>query len=457
MIETDERIGRAIAGKYRVDELIGEGGLGRVYRAAHLELGSDVAIKFLAATPGRDNRERFRREERALAVLRHPGIVSVLDFGEQDGELYLVMELITGPRLAECILMDGAPMAFPRIVGIARQILGVLEATHGAGVVHRDLKPDNVMLAAAGDRADHVKVLDFGIALFVEEPGAPRLTATQGVQGTPLYMSPEQCRGRDVGPAADIYAMGAVLYEMLCGEPPFDAPSAVELMARHLYVAPSPVEERGVGRPVPADLEQLALRALSKQPAERPTAAQMLDELGQFSRGSAAAEVAQRAVDERIRAVALSRSQRGLPAPDTLDPISVADTISADAAPGDRPAIASVDAWGLSDERAGDLQAALSLHGVQLRCWRGDGPPPAQAPGGEPVKAVVVPGDASAAERIRLLKARPEGASVPVLAADARPEATAVLVRAGASDVALSIVGDEVLCGKLLRLIRRGR
>ena len=458
MSETDERLGRTVAGKYRVDALVGEGGLGRVYRAAHLELGSDVAIKFLSSTPSPESRERFRREARALAVLRHPGIVSVLDFGEHEGELYLVMELIAGPRLAECMLVDGAPMAFPRIAGIARQILGVLEATHAAGVVHRDLKPDNVMLAAAGDRADHVKVLDFGIALFVEEPGAPRLTATQGVQGTPLYMSPEQCRGRDVGLPSDIYAMGAVLYEMLCGEPPFDAPSAVELMARHLYVAPSPVEERGVGRPVPVDLEQLALRALAKQPEERPTAAQMLDELEQFSRGTAAASSAQRVVDERIRAVGLSRSQRGLPAPDTLDPVSVADTMSADgAAPVGRPVIAVVDAWGLTDDRAGDLQTALSLHGVRLRSWRGDGPPRAQASGGESAKAFVVPADSRTAERIRLLRARPDAGGVPVLAVDAKPEATAALVRAGASDVALSIVGDEVLCGKLLRLIRRGR
>src|SRR5277367_5423810 len=136
MSPDDPRIGRTLDGKYRLEELVGEGGLGKVYRAAHLDLGGSVAVKFLgSAIPSRESRERFRREARALAKLRHPAIVSVLDFGEEEGELYLVMELVVGPRLADCILANGVAMPFRRIVDLTRQILGVLEATHAAGVV----------------------------------------------------------------------------------------------------------------------------------------------------------------------------------------------------------------------------------------------------------------------------------------------------------------------------------
>jgi serine/threonine-protein kinase len=447
----DPRIGRVLDGKYRLDELVGEGGLGKVYRAAHLDLGGAVAVKFLGATtPGRESRERFRREARALAKLRHPAIVSVLDFGEEEGELYLVMELVVGPRLADCILVDGTPMPFRRIVDLTRQILGVLEATHAAGVVHRDLKPDNVMLAAAGDRADHVKVLDFGIALVVEDPEAPRLTETQGVQGTPHYMAPEQCRGRDVGPPADVYAMGAVLYEMLAGEPPFDARSAVELMTKHLYVAPSPVVERGVGRTVPAELEQLAMRALAKRAEDRPTARDMLDELDRFEQGTSAVATGLRAAEERVRAVGLSRSQRGLPA-------GAPGPRGTDDAPEAAAEETWVDAWGFSDERASDLESALALQKIAVRRWKGDEPPPHRSRKGTPVRAVLLVADGLTDARLRRLRARADGGEVPVLVADAQPERTAALVRAGASDVALSIVGDDVLGAKLRRLIRRGR
>jgi serine/threonine-protein kinase len=446
MSDVDPRIGRTLDGKYRLEEVIGEGGLGKVYRALHLGLKGPVAIKFLrGAAAGAEGRERFRREGRALAKLRHPAIVSVLDFGEAGGELYLVMELVAGPRLADVLLVNGVPMPFRRITGITRQILEVLEATHAAGVVHRDLKPDNVMLADVGDHADHVKVLDFGIALIVEDPTAARLTATYGVQGTPLYMSPEQCRGRDVGPPADVYALGAVLYEMLAGEPPFDAPSAAELMAQHLYVAPSPVVERGVGRTVPPELELLAMRALAKRAEDRPTAREMLDEVERIAAGTSDAARERRATEERIRAVGLSRSQRGLPA----GPREPAEDTSTETV--------RVDAWGLSDERADALETVLALHRIALGRWTGDEPPPAHGPHGEPVRALLLADDDQADARLRRLRARSEGADVPALAVDARPERTAALIRAGASDVVLSMVGDDVLSSKLRRLIRRGR
>jgi hypothetical protein len=237
---------------------------------------------------------------------------------------------------------------------------------------------------------------------------------------------------------------------MLAGEPPFDAPSAVELMAKHLYVAPSPVVERGVGRTVPEELEQLVMRALAKRAEDRPTARDMLDELDRFEQGTSAVATGLRAAEERVRAVGLSRSQRGLPA-------GAPGPQGADDAPEAAAEETWVDAWGFSDERASDLESALSLQKIAVRRWKGDEPPPLRSRKGTPVRAVLLVADGLTDARLRRLRARADGGEVPVLVADAQPERTAALVRAGASDVALSIVGDDVLGAKLRRLIRRGR
>ena len=448
--DPDPRIGVTLGGKYRVEALLGQGGIGRVYRASHASLDAPVAVKFISASGPRadDQRERFRREAHALATLRHPGIVSVLDFGEDGGEPYLVMELVVGAPLSTHVLQDGRALPFRRIADISRQILRVLEVAHGAHVVHRDLKPDNVMLVATGDRSDHVKVLDFGLALAVGDEASPRLTATDTLQGTPMYMAPEQCRGRDVGPPADIYAMGVVLYEMLAGEPPFDAPTPVELMTRHLYVTPSPVVDRGVGRPVPADLEQLAMRALSKAPVDRPTAAEMIDELERFLAGGAAALTGSQRAAERVRAVAASRSERALQSrPPPGD---------GGAAPSAEPALTWVCAWGFSPDREAQLEGTLGVNGILLRGASEPAPLPATAPRGAPFRAVLVCGDGRGVERVQAVRAGAHG-GLPVLVVDAAPEQIPLLVRAGASDVALRAVGDDVLGAKLWRLVRRGR
>nr|MBK7064237.1 serine/threonine protein kinase [Deltaproteobacteria bacterium] len=162
-------------------------------------------------------RARFRREAVVLARLRHPNIVSVIDYGEHQGELFLVMELLRGFSLDTQVMAGGLTMPVPRVVSVIDQVLQVLEA-HAAGVVHRDLKPENVMLDA-GDRTDKVKVLDFGIAAFDDERTVEKLTRTGTVRGTPQYMSPEQCVGQDVGPPGDVYAVGIILYELLLGRP----------------------------------------------------------------------------------------------------------------------------------------------------------------------------------------------------------------------------------------------
>jgi len=440
---SDPRIGRVV-GKYRIDALLGEGGLGRVYVGTHQTLGSRVAIKYVLAAGAHaaEARERFRREAAALAALRHPGIVAAHDFGEDAGEPYLVMEYVEGTPLSYAILQNGVPLPFRRITSIAAQIARVLEAAHAARIVHRDLKPDNVMLVDVGG-ADHVKVLDFGIALMLGDDAGPRLTATNAFQGTPLYMSTEQWRGRDVGTPTDVYALGAVLYEMLAGEPPFDGVAA-DVMAKHMFVPPPPVEERGIGRTVPPDLEALATRALAKKAEDRPTIAEILDALAEFGRGTSALALAQRAAEERIRAVALSRRERALPAV----PTPYAERVVAHKE-AERAGDALVYVWGFASERADALVAALVSNGMRARVWRKPVPPADDA-----TKAIVVPA-AGAAARVAEIHAV---AKIPVLVADvATAGETAPLVRAGASDVALAAIGDDALCAKVARMVRRGR
>lgn len=438
----DPRLGRTLGEKYRIDSLLGQGGLGRVYRATHVSLGSAVAVKYLLATPHADEaRARFRREATVLAALRHPGIVAAHDFGDDDGEPYLVMELVDGVSLAEAILPGGVPMPFRRIAAIAQQIARVLETAHAAKIVHRDLKPDNVMLVDLGG-ADHVKVLDFGIALMLGDDAGPRLTATNAFQGTPSYMSPEQWRGRDVGPETDVYALGAVLYEMLSGEPPFDGESPADVMAKHMFVPPPPIEERGVGRVVPPDLEALALGALAKKPEERPTVTEVLDALEAYARGTSTMALAQRSTEERIRAGALSRRERGLPAV----PTPLAERREKLTTPGATASHGLAHLWGFDEARAESLVVALGMNGVTARTWRGDGPPVG-------AKAVVLAFD-GAIEKLAALAP----SKLPAVVADVASAAdTPSLVRAGASDVALATIGDDALCAKVVRVIRRGR
>ena len=453
--DTDSRLGQVLGGKYRVDALIGQGGLGRVYRGTHLTLGGSVAIKFVIASsmPPAEARERFRREATALAALRHPGIVAAYDFGDDGVEPYLVMECVEGAPLADAILSLGRTMPFRRIAAITQQIARVLEAAHAAQIVQRDLKPDNVMLVDAGGGAEHVKVLDFGIALALGAEPSTRLTATNAVQGTPLYMSPEQCRGRDVGPAADIYSLGALLYEMLAGEPPFDGESAADLMTKHMFVAPAPLAERGVGRAVPPDLEELCLRALSKKPEDRPTATEVLLALDAFLGGNSVLAFAQQATEERIRAVALSRRDRGLPEAGTplVERERAAEKVTH--ASGEERIVAL---WGFTEARAETLAPALATNGLVPKVWRGQGTPVAAK--GRPTRAVAVAGGAEAEQRVRDLRALGDGGDVPIIVVDVGGAAdTVALVRAGASDVALVSIGDDALCAKISRMIRRRR
>lgn len=263
------RRGRVLlAGRYRLDVEIGRGGMGEVWRAYDETLARAVAVKLLLpqdtdATAA----SRFRLEAQTAGRLNHPNLVGVLDFGEYDNRLYLVMELVEGDSLAGVLAASGALPA-GRVADLAAQAAAGLAAAHAQGIVHRDIKPANLLLDPHGT----LKIGDFGIARFLDDPGAA-LTATGQIVGTGLYLAPERALGKPAGPASDMYSLGCVLYQLLSGRPPFQADTAVALLHQHLDAAPVPPRELGVAGLPPA-FENYLLGLLAKQPEDRPSAQQ---------------------------------------------------------------------------------------------------------------------------------------------------------------------------------------
>jgi serine/threonine-protein kinase len=260
-------IGATIDGRYRVEALLGEGGMGLVYRVTHTRLNKPLAIKVLRLENTRDEEvlARFRREAESASAIGNQHIVDINDFGVlSDGSTYFVMECLEGMDLIEA--MDLArQIPENRALHIAGQICKALGAAHDAGIVHRDLKPENVFLMARDETADFVKILDFGIAKVANGP--TRLTRKGEVLGTPHYMSPEQCEGEDVDHRTDIYALGVLLYEMLTGHVPHDADTMMGILTKHLYEDPIPPRIRAPQMSQP--LEKLIMRCLEKRPDNR--------------------------------------------------------------------------------------------------------------------------------------------------------------------------------------------
>ncbi|HWH13653.1 MAG TPA: protein kinase, partial [Miltoncostaeaceae bacterium] len=255
------RPGDVIGGRYRIEDVLGTGGMARVYRAQDQELGRPVAVKVLADRYAADPTfvERFRREASAAAQLNHPNIVQVFDRGEAGETYYIVMEYLPGPDLKTIIRRRGTISA-DETVEAGLQILSALAAAHRRDVIHRDVKPQNVIMADDGT----LKVTDFGIA----RAGADsEMTEAGSVIGTAQYLSPEQARGGEVTPSSDCYAVGIVLYEMLTGRVPFDAERPVAVAMKQINEPPVPPS---VYEPsVPAELEGVVLKALAKRPSER--------------------------------------------------------------------------------------------------------------------------------------------------------------------------------------------
>jgi serine/threonine protein kinase/Fe-S cluster biogenesis protein NfuA len=274
----DPFIGQTIAEKYLIEQLLGTGGMGRVYKARHRTLDRAFVLKILNRDLLTDPSmaERFEREALAASRLSHPNSISIIDFGStEDGTLYIVMEHVPGRNLAK-LLAQEFPLAQGRAVRIVSQILGALGDAHAAGIVHRDLKPENVMVEARRDEPDFVKVLDFGIAKL-NDPGGEseqRLTRTGMVCGTPGYMSPEQARGEELDLRSDLYSVGVMLYELLTGRLAFEATTPMALVNKHMFENPIPPRERRPDLDISPDLDALVMRALAKDRNQRPASAE---------------------------------------------------------------------------------------------------------------------------------------------------------------------------------------
>lgn len=273
--ESDDLVGKVLADRYRVDALLGEGGMGRVYSVEHVLMRKRLAVKILhrELTTVPEVVARFEREAMAAANIEHPNIAAATDFGKlTDGSVYLVLEYVQGRNLRDEIAQG--PFPIERALGIARQIASALHAAHSINIVHRDLKPENVMLVEKGNDKDFVKVLDFGIAKVPigetpERGGGRPITKVGMVFGTPEYMSPEQALGQPVDGRADVYALGVILYEMIAGVRPFSSKSPVGILGQQLSSNPPPIHERVPGLLVPPAIDTMLARLLAREVSER--------------------------------------------------------------------------------------------------------------------------------------------------------------------------------------------
>lgn len=301
-------LGEVFAGKYRVDRILGEGGMGVVVAAHHLELDQTVAIKFLldGVAGSKEGSERFRREARAAAKIQSDHVVRVLDVGVLDsGERYMVMEYMHGQDLSD-ELKDHGTFSIPEATGFILEALDAIGHAHSVGIVHRDLKPANLFLARRSDGTARVKVLDFGISKTFGSASASELslTKTSAWMGSPLYMSPEQMQSaRDVDHRADIWSMGAIYYELLTGQPPYLAESLPQLC--NLLLTADPLDVRSLRPDIPAELAEVITRCLARKVETRIQSAQ---ELAQLILPFASSTAVRRS---RLPVLALDRTEMG--------------------------------------------------------------------------------------------------------------------------------------------------
>jgi serine/threonine protein kinase len=319
-------IGRIIGSNFRVLKLIGTGAMGHVYQAEQLSLGKMVALKLLRSELMGDEKliKRFELEAKNASQLNHPNSIQIIDFGRDRDLLYIAMELLPGVDLGQLILREG-PLPLGRIVRVMEQVLAALDEAHAQGIVHRDLKPGNIMLVSRRGDPDFVKVCDFGIAKAQTSREGAGLTMKGLVCGTPEYMSPEQARGEEVDGRSDLYAVGVILYQLVVGELPFTASSPVGILSKHLAEAPVRPTLRRPGLSLPPLFERAILRALAKDPDERPqTAEQMRRELRDAATGVSDWHVP---TSQLLATGTSTSSSRDLPAQPTT-PIHIAQLAS---------------------------------------------------------------------------------------------------------------------------------
>ena len=273
----DPLVGRVVADRYRIMDLVGRGGMGVVYKCEHTRMGKVMAIKLLHGDLARDAevQRRFRREAQAASRLSHPNTVSIFDFGTADGLMYLVMEYVSGDDLGR-ILRTSHHLPPTRVAAIAAQACGSLAEAHDKGIVHRDLKPENLLISSLKDGRDFVKLLDFGLAKLREGEDRNEITSAGTLVGTPYYMAPEIIRAQNVDHRADVYALGAVIYRAVTGTPAFSGQSPVAVLTRTItdeLVKPS---KRRPELSVPTPIDDIVMRAMAREPGDRY---QHIDEL----------------------------------------------------------------------------------------------------------------------------------------------------------------------------------
>jgi serine/threonine-protein kinase len=262
-------MGVVLDGRYQVEKKLGEGGMGVVYLATHVIIGKRYALKVLRGDMASEKEvaERFTQEARAAAAIGNEHIIEITDFGRApDGAPYFVMELLDGHELNE-LLKQNPQLEVNRCLRILAQCCDALAAAHSAGIIHRDLKPENIFLVTRSGNPDFVKILDFGIAKVARESG--RLTRTGMIFGTPQYMSPEQAAGTSIDARTDIYSLGIIMYEMLCGKVPFEADTFMGVLTKHLYEEPIPPARLVPAVKVPSAVEAVLLKAIAKKPDRR--------------------------------------------------------------------------------------------------------------------------------------------------------------------------------------------
>lgn len=261
--------GKVLAGRYKLIKLIGQGGMGSVFQGHDSQMSNRVvAIKILAPHLVSDEKQvaRFEQEARAANQLRHPNTISVIDFGQSDGHIYMVMEFLTGEPLTH--VMRRGRMDTGQALYMIRQVLKSLAEAHAKGIIHRDLKPDNIFVCDIYGEKDFVKVIDFGIAKFLEAGGA-ELTQAGKMFGTPRYLSPEQAQGLPLSPASDLYSLGVILFEMLAGRPPFVAEDPIAVAIKHVQEPPPAFADVAPGLYVPDELDHMVFKLLSKKAIQR--------------------------------------------------------------------------------------------------------------------------------------------------------------------------------------------
>ncbi|MCA9522551.1 MAG: serine/threonine protein kinase [Myxococcales bacterium] len=271
-------VGRVLDGRFEVLEMVGQGGMGQVFRAHQLSMNREIALKVLPLEMASDKEavRRFLKEAQAVSRINHPNAITVYDFGQtEDGVLYLAMEYIRGRSLSDLIAARGS-VSVANSCDIVIQICNALEEAHTLGIVHRDLKPDNIMVVEKAGHDLFIKVLDFGLAKIRFGDSTLNQTKTGLICGTPHYMSPEQVMGERVDERADIYATGIILYELCTGHPPFDADSPMAIAMKHLKNDPPPIRTNAARVVVPLDLQVLILKCLAKKREDRPSSAREL-------------------------------------------------------------------------------------------------------------------------------------------------------------------------------------